>query len=106
MGPSDGEQAKWEIVPTLKAKNNVVISKSVMTVVPISSNKILLVGGMFKDQTYSDDVILFDFEKLEFSLLEEIKLSKKDVFFRISIFCSLEIMRFSLIMKEIYMSFL
>lgn len=74
------ESYKWEIVPTLKSKDNVVISKSVMTVVPISSNKVLLVGGMFKDQTYSDDIILFDFEKLEFSFLEDLKLEKKTCF--------------------------
>lgn len=78
FGPS--EALKWEIVPTLKSKENVVISKSVMTVVPISSNKILLVGGMFKDQSYSDDVILFDFDKLEFSMLEDLKLDKKTCF--------------------------
>jgi hypothetical protein len=74
------ESYKWEIVPTLKSKDNVIISKSVMTVVPISSNKVLLVGGMFKDQTYSDDIILFDFEKLEFSFLEDLKLEKKTCF--------------------------
>ena len=51
-----------------------------MTVVPISSNKILLIGGMFKDTTYSDEIILFDFEKMEFSLLEDLKLEKKTCF--------------------------
>jgi len=79
FGPND-ETAMWEVVPTLKARDNVVISKSVMTVVPVSSNKILLVGGMFKDQSYSDDIILFDFEKLEFSLLEDLRLEKKTCF--------------------------
>lgn len=79
FGPVE-ESLRWEVVPTLKAKDNVIISKSVMTVVPISSSKILLVGGMFKDQTYSDDVILFDFEKLEFSLLDDLKLEKQTCF--------------------------
>ena len=79
FGPTE-EGLKWDVVPTLKAHDNVNISKSVMTVVPISSNKILLVGGMFKDTTYSDDVILFDFEKMEFSLLEDLKLEKKTCF--------------------------
>lgn len=79
FGPVE-ESMKWEIVPTLKARDNVIISKSVMTVVPYSSSKILLVGGMFKDQSYSDDVILFDFDKLEFSLLEDLKLEKKTCF--------------------------
>lgn len=78
-GPLD-ENSKWEIVPTLKTKDNVAINKSVMTVVPYSSSKILLVGGMFKDQSYSDDVVLFDFDKLEFSLLEDLKLEKKSCF--------------------------
>lgn len=79
FGPSQ-DANKWEIVPTLKSKEDVIISKSVMTVVPISSNKILLVGGMYKDQSYSDDIILFDFEKLEFSMLEDLKLEKKTCF--------------------------
>jgi len=35
---------------------------------------------MFKDQSYSDDIILFDFEKLEFSLLEDLRLEKKTCF--------------------------
>lgn len=79
FGPTE-EGLKWDIVPTLKASEAVNISKSVMTVVPISSNKILLIGGMFKDTTYSDEVILFDFEKMEFSLLEDLKLEKKTCF--------------------------
>ncbi len=79
FGPVE-ESMRWEVVPTLKARDNVTISKSVMTVVPISSSKILLVGGMFKDQSYSDDVILFDFEKLEFSLLDDLKLEKQTCF--------------------------
>ena len=74
------DSSKWEIVPTLKSRDNVVISKSVMTVIPLTTNKILLVGGMYKDQSYSDEVLLFDFEKMEFSLLEDIKLEKKTCF--------------------------
>lgn len=80
FGPSTEEEYRWEIVPALKAKDNVVISKSVMTVVPITSNKILLVGGMYKDHSYSDDVVLFDFEKFEFSNLDDLKLEKKTCF--------------------------
>ena len=64
FGPTE-EGLKWDIVPTLKANDAVNISKSVMTVEPISSNKILLIGGMFKDATYSDEIILFDFEKID-----------------------------------------
>ena len=79
FGPTE-EGLKWDIVPTLKANDAVNISKSVMTVVPISSNKILLIGGMFKDTTYSDEIILFDFEKMEFSLLEDLKLEKATCF--------------------------
>ena len=74
------EKTKWEIVPAMKTRNNVNISKSVMTAVPIHPNKILLVGGMLKDQSYSDDVLLFDFEKNEFSLCEDVKLEKKACF--------------------------
>lgn len=71
---------KWEIVPTVKNKGSVNISKSIMTVLPIHPNKILLVGGLYKDQTYSDEVILFDFEKSEFSLCEDVKLEKPTCF--------------------------
>ena len=71
---------KWEIVPTVKSKGSVNISKSIMTVLPIHPNKILLVGGLYKDQTYSDEVILFDFEKSEFSLCEDVKLEKPTCF--------------------------
>jgi hypothetical protein len=79
FGPVDLD-IKWEIVPTLKSQNNINISKSVMTVIPISSDKILLVGGMHKDQTYSDEVLLFDFEKFEFSQLDDLYLDKKTCF--------------------------
>lgn len=72
--------ARWEIVPTIKSKGSVNISKSIMTVVPIHPNKILLVGGLYKDQTYSDEVIMFDFEKSEFSLCEDVKLDKQTCF--------------------------
>jgi hypothetical protein len=74
------ESQKWDLVNTLKSKDNVIISKSVMTVVPLTSSKILLVGGMFKDQSFSDDVILFDFDRMEFTLLDDLKLAKATCF--------------------------
>lgn len=74
------QEVAWEVVPTLKSHNQVTLSKSVMTVVPYSSSRILLVGGMFKDQSYSDEVMLFDFDKLEFSLLQDLRLQKKTCF--------------------------
>jgi len=51
-----------------------------MTVVPITSNRILLVGGMNKDQSHSDEVLMFDFEDYEFSLLPDLKLEKQACF--------------------------
>jgi hypothetical protein len=79
FGPVE-ESKKWEIIPTKKTNELVNISKSVMTVLPITSNRILLVGGMNKDQTHSDEVIMFDFEDLEFSNLPELKLEKQVCF--------------------------
>lgn len=51
-----------------------------MNVVLISRNHILLVGRMHKDISYSDEAILFDFEMMEFSLLEDLRLKKKSCF--------------------------
>lgn len=79
FGPVE-ESKKWEIIPTKKMNERVNISKSVMTILPITSNRILLVGGMSQDQTHSDEVLLFDFEDYEFSLLPELKLEKKACF--------------------------
>jgi hypothetical protein len=70
---------KWEKVATFKANNDVTISKTVMTVIPLSATKIILLGGMNKDQSYSDDVILFDFETMTFSE-ENYKISKPTCF--------------------------
>jgi hypothetical protein len=72
--------ARWELVPVVKSQDNIDLCKSVMTVIPISSDKILLVGGMYKDQTTSDEVLLFDFETHEFSLLDDLSLEKPTCF--------------------------
>lgn len=79
FGPVE-EGKKWEIIPTKKCKELVNISKSVMTIIPITSNRILLVGGMIKDQSYSDEVLMFDFEDYEFSLVPDLKLEKQTCF--------------------------
>lgn len=70
---------KWEQIATFKANENITIAKTVMTVIPLSSTKIILLGGMNKDQSYSDDVILFDFENMTFSE-ENYKISKPTCF--------------------------
>ena len=51
-----------------------------MCVIPIHHNKILLVGGIDKDNNFSDDVILFDFEKSEFTFCDDLRLEKKTCF--------------------------
>jgi len=79
FGPVE-ESKKWEIIPTKKTTESVNISKSVMTIIPITSNRILLLGGMNKDQNHSDEVMMFDFEDYEFSMLPELKLEKQTCF--------------------------
>ena len=71
---------KWEIIPTIKGSENIKIDKSAMSVIPIHHNKILLVGGIDKDNNFSDDVILFDFEKSEFTFCDDLRLEKKTCF--------------------------
>jgi len=79
FGPVE-ESKKWEIIPFKKSNEHVNISKSVMTIIPITSSRILLVGGMNKDQSQSDEVLMFDFEDYEFSLLPELMLEKQTCF--------------------------
>ena len=77
---SDIDNSKWEIVNAVKTNEYVDIEKSVMCAIPIDVDKILLVGGMKKDQSYSDDVMMYNFQKNEFSLVDDVKLEKKACF--------------------------
>jgi hypothetical protein len=70
---------RWELVSIIKP-DGISIGKSIMAVIPISIDKILLVGGTHKDKTYSNEVILFDFETHEISLLDDLKLKKPTCF--------------------------
>ena len=77
---SDIDNSKWEIVNAVKTNEYVDIEKSVMCAIAIDVDKILLVGGMKKDQSYSDDVMMYNFQKNEFSLVDDVKLEKKACF--------------------------
>lgn len=69
----------WEQIITYKV-GNVNLKKSVLTVLSYSANHILLIGGSVNYNTYSDEVILYDFDKNEFSQKEGIALTKKTCF--------------------------
>ena len=53
---------KWEPIQTYKYGDATNLKKSVMAVISSSPNKIYLVGGSINYNTYTDEVISFDFE--------------------------------------------
>lgn len=69
----------WEQIQTYKY-GEVNLKKSVMAIISITSNKIYLVGGSISYNTYSDEIISFDFIKNEFSLKEGFRLPRKTCF--------------------------
>jgi hypothetical protein len=71
---------KWEQLNTCKVGKEINLRKSVMSVLSYSPNKILLVGGSINYNTYSDENILFDFDKNEFSVKEGLLLPRKTCF--------------------------
>lgn len=70
---------KWEQIHTFRV-GNVNLKKSVLTALSYNANQILLVGGSINYNTYSDEVVMFDFEKNEFSEKQGIVLAKKTCF--------------------------
>ncbi len=70
----------WEFIPCTKKKEEVNIKKSVYSVLSYDVNKVLLVGGSINYNTYTDEVMMYDFEKNEFSLKENIVLPTKTCF--------------------------
>jgi hypothetical protein len=79
FGSVDGGK-QWEQIQTYKIGKDLNLRKSVMTVLSYNPNKILLVGGSINYNTYSDESIVFDFEKNEFSPKEGVLLPKKTCF--------------------------
>jgi hypothetical protein len=71
---------QWEQIQTYKLGKEGNLKKSVMTVISYQPHKILLVGGSINYNTYSDECIVFDFEKNEFCFKETIVLPKKTCF--------------------------
>lgn len=71
---------KWEPIQTYKYGEGTSLKKSVMAVISFSPNKIYLVGGSISYNTYTDEIIQFDFEKNEFSLKEGLALPQKTCF--------------------------
>ncbi len=69
----------WEQIITFKL-GNVNLKKSVLSVLSYTANQILLVGGSISYNTYSDEVLLFDFDKNEFSIKDGMILPKKTCF--------------------------
>lgn len=71
---------KWEPIQTYKYGEGTNLKKSVMAVISYSPNKIYLIGGSISYNTYTDEVISFDFEKNEFSLKEGLVLPQRTCF--------------------------
>lgn len=72
--------SQWEQLQTYKFGEKTNLKKSVMAVISYTPNKILLIGGSISYNTYSDETIIFDFEKNEFNLKEGLLLPKKTCF--------------------------
>ena len=81
MGIGSVEGGKyWEVIKTYQISNNINIRKSVMTAISYNESKILLIGGSVSNNSYSDECILFDFEKNEFSKKEGLILPRRTCF--------------------------
>jgi hypothetical protein len=81
LGFGSVEGAKqWEQLQTYKIGRDINLRKSVMSVLSYTANKILLVAGSISYNTYSDESIVFDFEKNEFQPKEGIILPRKTCF--------------------------
>lgn len=72
--------SQWEQIQTYKLGKEFNLRKSVMSVLSYTANKLLLVGGSISYNTYSEECIMFDFEKNEFSLKEGVLLPRKTCF--------------------------
>ena len=71
---------EWKLLNCTRRTDDLNLKKSVYSVLSYDVNKVLLVGGSINYNTYTDEVIMFDFEKNEFSLKENIILPKKTCF--------------------------
>jgi len=71
---------EWQLIKSIRRGENLNLKKSVYSVLSYDVNRVLLVGGSINYNTYSDEVMVFDFEKNEFSLKENIVLPKKTCF--------------------------
>ena len=70
----------WELIESTRRGDNLNLKKSVYSVLSYDVNRVLLVGGSINYNTYSDEVMVYDFEKNEFSLKDNIILPKKTCF--------------------------
>ena len=81
MGFGSIEGAKeWEVIKTCSLSNNLNIRKSVMTVISYNASRVLLIGGSVGNNLYSDECLMFNFEKNEFSKKENLVLPRKTCF--------------------------
>jgi hypothetical protein len=70
----------WEVIKTCSLSNNLNIRKSVMTAISYNSSKVLLIGGSVGNNLYSDECLLFSFERNEFSKKENLVLPRRTCF--------------------------
>lgn len=76
---SDAYDMRWEKITPVTDENNPIAPRSLCGVSFQNSNTIYLFGGLLKKDTYSDDIIKFNFETSELKK-DEKKLFKKTVF--------------------------